>query len=206
MFTIRSLCSLCICFGLSPAQPQASTQNSEALQQLLSMPAPPPRTSKTDDEAGRQRPPLFFEKNRIPLDDAPIRDLVDYWVRWAGISDRDAQSPSSMVRLRLLDACEADPEILQQLLPLLPQTNESAERVKKLYDAAQSHNELGSGWKDAVHKWLLYHSSLFLSELVTLANKVKDKDGYVYNEEALDALAKVDWPSAETLLNGLSSS
>ena len=203
-----TLCSLlCICFGLSPAYPQTSKpQNSEALQQLLSMPALPPRTSGKDDEAGRQRPQQFFDKNRKPPDHAPIGDLVDYWGRWAGASDRDAPTPSATVKARLLDACEADPEILQRLLPVLPQTNESAERVKKLYDAAQNHDELDSGWRDAVHKWLLYHSNLFLSDLVSLANKVKDKDGYVSNEEALDALAKVDWQSAEMLLNGSSSS
>ncbi|HLL14473.1 MAG TPA: HEAT repeat domain-containing protein [Pyrinomonadaceae bacterium] len=109
-----------------------------------------------------------------------------------------------MVQGRLLAACEAEPEKLPGLLPLLADAPRVAERVKKLYDAAQGDERLDEGWRKSVREWLLFNSTYFQSELLSNAGKAKDKEGYVENEEALKALAKVDWSSAEPLLRSLS--
>jgi hypothetical protein len=196
----------CIDQPLSTTKAQtASSDSSEAFRQLLFMPPPTPRMTEADrtDEAQEQRPPGFYADNNTPPDNAPTKDLTDYWERRAQSSSRNSPKPSDEVRRRLLTACEAEPKLLPQLLPLLPETEEAVERVKKLYDGAQGNAHYDDGWHKKVREWLKFHSTYFLSELISATRKVKDKDGYVDNEEELKALAQVDWASAEPLLEGL---
>lgn len=178
----------------------------EVFRQLLYMPAPTPRAAQTEgaEPAEEARPANFYAQNQAPPDDAPTKDLVDYWERWAGSSGRERPKPSEAVRRRLLAACEAGPESLPRLIALLPDAPETAERVKKLYDAAQGDERFDEGWRKAVREWLQFNSAYFLSDLLSAARKAGDKAGYVDKEEALKALAKVDWGSAEPLLRSLS--
>jgi hypothetical protein len=179
-----------------------------ALTQLLSMPAPTPRTSATpeEDQKKEQRPEKFFEKDNAPPDDAPIEDILEYWNRWAGSSS--APVPSDTVRQRLLDACVEDPQTLPRLLSLLSSSEATAAKVKELYDKGQSDQQLDDNWREKVKKWLLFNSKYFATDLLALANKARDdeKGGYVDKEDALVALAKVDWLKAEPLVRSLATS
>jgi hypothetical protein len=75
---------------------------------------------------------------------------------------------------------------------LLPQDAATAERVKKLHDESLAANRFDEDWRKKVRDWLRFHTKYYLGELLSLARKAKDKDGYVDGEEALLALAKVD--------------
>ncbi|HEX5736124.1 MAG TPA: HEAT repeat domain-containing protein [Blastocatellia bacterium] len=177
----------------------------DALRKLLFLPAPAPGTAEAakDAEVENQRPAKFYARDNAPPDDATAEDLLDYWSRWAGT--QDSPKPSIAVSLRLLAACEAEPESLSRLLPLLPDNAAAAERVKKLYDEAQNANQFDDDWRKSVRKWLLFNSKYFVGELMSSASKAKDDDSHVDKQEFLESLAKVDWPGAEPLLQRLSS-
>jgi hypothetical protein len=193
---------------LATAQQQNSpTALRGELRRLLSMPAPTPRVA--DDAEKRNamppRPPDFFDSAKTPPDDAPIADLLDYWERpRLRRRDRHVLEPSDATRRRLLAACEGEPERLPLLLELLPQDAATAERVKKLHDESLASDRFDEDWRKKVRDWLRFNSKYFLGELLALARKAKDKDGYVDGEEALLALVKVDWSTAEPLLQSLS--
>jgi hypothetical protein len=188
----------------SDARDQAASD--EVFRQLLYLPAPTPRPQETgaEKEAQNKRPPGFYDADKAPPDDAPLEDLIDYWSMWTNTSGREGRKPSDAVRKRLLGGSESDPEILPRLLPLIPDTPEAAERVKKLYDASQGSATLDDDWRKSVRAWLKFNSKYFLDELLTLVGKVKDKDSSVENAEALRALAKVDPDTAEPVLQALS--
>jgi hypothetical protein len=123
-----------------------------AFRQLLYLPAPPPRTAQAQEEGGTQkkRASDFFDEGKAPPDDASAEDLVDYWERWANTSGNAGHKPSAAVRRRLLAACESQPEKLPRLLSLFHDDAETAERVKKLYDATQGSSALDEGWREGV--------------------------------------------------------
>jgi len=189
---------------LAAAQQQNSpTTLRGELRKLILRPAPTPRGP---DEAEKRnakplRPPDFYDSAKTPPDDAPVADLLDYWEHYA--TSREPK-PSEATRQRLLSTCEGEPEGLPRLLNLLPQDSAAAERVKKLYDKALATDRFDETGLKSVRDWLRFHSKYFLDELLALARKAKDKDGYVDKEEALQALAKVEWPMAEPLLQSLS--
>jgi hypothetical protein len=178
----------------------------EVFRQLLYLPAPTPHTQESGAEevAQNKRPPGFYAEDKAPPDDAPLEDLLDYWERWANASGRDKRKPSDAVRERLLAACENEPERLPILLPVLPETADAADRVKKLYDAAQGYARFDEEWRKIVKEWLQFNSKYFIGDLLGMVRKAKDKNGYVDKEEALKALAKVDWESAAPLLQSMS--
>ncbi len=202
--TIYALCGCCLIATAAVAQ-TARNESSNTLQQLLALPAPTPRTVKAEkaEEAESERPPEFYADDKMPADTAPLDDLLAYWGRRAALSRPNGPKPSLAVRQRLLAVFEAEPEEMGHLLAFMPETEAVAARVKKLYDEAQNGVQFDESWRESVRKWLKFNSKYFLNELLALVRKVKDKEGYVDNEEALNALAKVDWSSAEPLLQTL---
>jgi hypothetical protein len=175
------------------------------MKQLLSMPAPTPRgvETPTETEPKKQRSSKFFDKDKAPPDGAPIKDLLEYWDRWADTSGRP--NPSEAVKQRLLDACADDLERLPRFLPVISSSEATAAKINELFDKAQSDPQFDGNWRDRVKMWLVFNSKYFLSDLLALANKVKDdeKGGYVDKKEALIALARVQWSAAEPILNSL---
>src|SRR5262245_5776764 len=190
---------------LAAAQQQNSpTTLRGELRKMLSLPAPTPRVADEAEKRGEKppRPTEFYDKAKTPSDDAPVADLLDYWERHASFND---PKPSEATRQRLLAACKGEPERVSRLLNLLPQDSAAVERVKKLYDEALAMDRFDEDWRKSVRDWLRFNSKYFIGELLALARKAKDKEGYVDNEKALLALAKVDWHTAEPLLQNLSS-
>jgi hypothetical protein len=208
LFQIIALAFLILCrLSVAPAQ-DPRPESSDVLKQLLSQPAPTPREVEEVAAANkepRQRSAHFFDEDAMPPDGAPAEDLVDYWLRWA--SNYRRPQPSATVQRRLLDECSADPELLPRLLPAIPATEANAARVKELYDRAQSEQQLNQSALEAVKKWLVFNSKYFLNELLTMANKTRDNEKYgsVDKEEALVALAQIDWPSAAPLVQSLAN-
>jgi hypothetical protein len=192
------------CLLATAQQQTARTAMRGELRKLLSMPAQPwfvaDKSEKPEEKP--PRPPDFYDSRKTPPDDAPVVDLLDYWVIQARSSN---PQPSEATRQRLLAACEGEPERLPSLLKLLPQDAAAAERVKKLYDEAAPSDRFDEDWRKSVRNWLRFNSKYFFDELLAMARKAKDQNQYgsVANEEALKALAKVDWRTAEPLLQSL---
>lgn len=205
--------ALFFCCGGAPAAAQSPAvggrraDSASVFRQLLDSPAPPPREPGAQDAAAKkERPENFYDDAKPPPDDAPDEDLFDYWQRSIYSSPGGSgPKPSDAVRRRLLASCEAEPKLLAGLLPVLPDDEAGAERVKKLYDAAQGSESFDDGWRMPVREWLRFNSTYFLDDLVALARKAKDKEGYVDNEEALRAYAKVAREGAQVLLQTLAS-
>jgi hypothetical protein len=205
---VIALCTVCAPAALRAQGARAEW--SEVFRQLLRNPAPPPNSTVRQDEEKlvterKARTPDFFDAAHQPPDDAPDDDLFDYWWRYAASHGSGGPRPTDAVRQRLLAACEAEPERLQAFLSLMPDDEQSAERVKKLYDAAQDPERFDEYWRKNVRDWLKFNSKYFLDELNALARKARDKDGYVENEDALKALAKVDAEGAHVFLLNLAS-
>ena len=200
LLPILALALLLVCWDGASAQ--APKESSEVIKQLLSAPAPPPRSAETQTEPKKPRPANFLDKANVPPDDAPIEDLVDYWLRW---SYKDAKhAPSETVRKRLLDGSLDDLMQLVELLELFTVDEDEINKIKEVFDKTKDKSELGYQ-RDEIRKWLLLNSKHFIGELFSLANKVKDKDefAFVENGEALEALAKLDWTRAKPLLETL---
>jgi PBS lyase HEAT-like repeat len=201
----RLLCALCLL--AIPAIAPAQDSSLEPIKQLLSMPAPTPRTVEEPAEEKPQveRPPEFFDARNPPADTAPIEDLLSYWSRWAQQNGRHA--PTDAVRERLLEKALTDPELLETFRPLLPQTSAAARQVKEVFDKAVNDAELGENWREKMREWLVFNSKYFFDELLAQAQKVRDNEKYssVDKDEALEALARVDWSAAEPLLQSLAN-
>jgi hypothetical protein len=201
--TIFAICLYCCCAHAAAQHQRADS--AAVFRQLLDSPAPPPREEDAQSDATKkERPEGFYDDNKPPPDDAPDEDLLDYWQRSITSSaGGNGPKPSDVVRRRLLAACEADPKLLTGLLPVLPDDEAGAERVKKLFDAAQGSDSFDDEWRGQVREWLQFSSTYYLDELTALARKAKDKDGYVDNETALKSYAKVDREGAQGLLRTL---
>lgn len=196
---ISSLTILLAC--CSTAWPQNRADSSEVLKKLLAVPAPPPRTAQIDKPL-KLGPEKFFDKDNVPPDDAPIDELVAYWLNSATLKYRI--EPSNTVRRRLLDASTDDEEQLTAFLPFFPALDEFADKIKHSFDRLGDNPEV-KDQRDEIKKWLVFNSKYFLVELTSLASKAKDNENadYVDNQRALEALAKLDWSRAEPLLQNL---
>lgn len=176
------------------------------MRQLLSFPAPVPRAAEQtadNTEPKKDRSSKFFAPDNPPPDDAPLEDLVDYWTRWGGPNAKPFASDT--VKKRLLEACTTDVKHLPNLIALFSNDEATAKTIKDLFDRGSNDESFDEYSREKVKKWLLFNSKFFLSELHALASKTTDNEtgGNVRNEEALVALARVDWQTAESLVVGL---
>ena len=197
LLSIVTFAILFTCYSVASAQ-----QRSDVMKELLSAPAPTPRTAGVATETATEPAPKVFDK--APPDDAPIEDLFQYWTPRR--NDSGKNGPSDIVRQRLLDATLDNLEGLSTLLPLFRSSESYAEKIKQALDNSSDKPELEHSRKE-IRKWLVFNSKYFLGELLSLANKVKDRTDYgsVENAEVLTALAKLDWSRAEPLLQTLSN-
>jgi len=196
-----TLCILLLLIGLFLFMPSTEAENN-VLPGLLNLPAPPPpnpfyRPSQTE------RDEKFYDKKNPPSDDAPIEDLLDYW-KYQNQFDAKyayAVTPSNKTLDRLMAEAEKKPELLPEILNTFPESQETADFVKRLYDNEVSRRDLESSWRAQVKRWLTYHSSYFSNELLQTASQVSDTKEYITNQEDVLALARVDWEKAKPLLD-----
>jgi hypothetical protein len=176
------------------------------MRQLLALPAPTPRQAQTLSETNpKERPRKFFSRDKPPSDDASLEDVLDFWSTWA--TNSGGPPPTEVTKQRLLQACADDIAVLPGLVSLFSPDESTAKRIKELYDRASSDRNLDDDSLGKVKRWLVFNSKYFLGDLLALASKVKDveKDGNISNEEALVALARVDWETAEPLVKAFAT-
>ena len=177
----------------------------EVLKQLLALPAATPRTaSPQTPEQTDVRPMTFYDAQNIPPDDAPLEDVLAYWMRWSN----SGREPPAAHKQKLLEICISEPELLTVFIGLLPDADSTVTRIKDIYDRSQSNKKLDPAWHEKVRKWLLFNSTYFLDELIAMAHKAKEnpRDGDVDKEGALASLARLSWTNAEPILRGLMTS
>jgi len=130
-----------------------------------------------------------------------IVDQYDYWKTKVRETDKDTPKPSLATRRRLLEACQADPSNLTELLSYFEDSDDAKLSVKQMFDAERANPAQGGDWQKQVYGWLKEHTRFYISELALSVNKAKDKSGLsVTHEEDIGILAKVDWPTAGPLL------
>src|SRR5258706_7465409 len=102
---------------------------------LLNYPAPPPPNPLLTG-LGRIRDPKFYNKNNPPTDDAPIHELLEYWIGMNNITREVVynQRPAEKSAERISAEVEKNPKLLPQVLGVLPDGKRSADLAKESYD------------------------------------------------------------------------
>ncbi len=182
----------------------SSNAEQDLIGQMLELPAPPP-PNPFYKPVRRYRDPDFYSSAKVPDDEAPIEDLMDYWARQNQI-DRGrgyAQKVSDKSLERIMKEIEEDPERLLQYVNLFAGNKDAIEFAKNIYDAELIARKYTKDWRESLKTWLTFNSPYFSNELVDVARTVRDEAEYVTNQDELLALAKVDWDKAEPILNRL---
>jgi hypothetical protein len=179
------------------ASTSTQTVKSDLIRDLLALPAPSSAAGTPAHPA-----PQFDESSDTtsddePPEDAPLEVLSRYW---AEESVTDGTKLSENLRQRLLAACEAQPELLGSLIRILPDTPDSYDRIKAIYD--RNADKFNDSWRENVVKHLKTHSKYFRDQLVAEARAAKDADegGYVNHSDELETLTRIDWIRAEPVL------
>jgi hypothetical protein len=165
-----------------------------AIYELLSLyPIAPQSPDENDSENANAQ---SKEEQKPPDDDAPIKELIDYWSK---NRDASASKPSDKVRQRLLEACEDDPERIPALVDLLPETTDTHDRLYRLLQEEQDD----ISWKRSLRQWLRFNSRYFRDELIAEA-RVEDVLGSLPGNK-LKLLARIDWESARPIVEAFAS-
>jgi HEAT repeat protein len=170
-------------------RPQRADALSAAINELLKL---DPILRESPDS---NSPDTSERNEKPPGDDAPIRELIQYWLenRYAAISG--AQKPSDRVRQRLLETVEDRPWLAHSLLELLPETPDTSDRLYRLINQEPDDED---GWKLKIHDWLSHNSGYFRDDLIA---EVRSTDlGETQNAAALTSLSRLDWEAARPFI------
>ena len=195
---------LCLIFFFLTFTLQAQTVKRTVLQDLLDLPAPP--ISFAEKEV-KEYPPAFYDKKTPPPDDAPIEDLLAYWAAQNSLNTNLSYNikPTETVARRILEACEADPEIINGYLKILPADEHLINLVKRIYEDESLAKVSEVYWRNQLKEWLKFNSNMYSSALLKKAQQVKDEREYVTNQDELLALGKVDWEAAKPIVERLNN-
>ena len=93
--------------------------------------------------------------------------MLAYWVKKNEDFSRTDYSvkPSDRTVERLLEACEDNPELLNQYISILPTDPQIAESVKRIYDRLKK-DPLAIYQVRRVREWLKYNSKYYVDELI----------------------------------------
>ena len=177
---------------LRPARAQASlnAELATAINELLKEEPLAPESSAATEKAN---PVEESAPAKPPADDAPLAELLAYWQQHDYAPD--ASRMTANVAQRLLEAIEARPWLMNQLLEKLPTSAETTERLYRLYQQTPDEEDR---WKSGLEQWLRYNSRYFVDDLLKSVTGEGTEPGA--DTFALDALARLDWEKAKPLL------
>lgn len=181
----------------------ASNAKEDVVSQLLKVPAPPPPNPLVPPRQIRSE--SFFSKRRVPPDDAPIRELMDYW-RYQSAQHSDLRytpTPTPRVMDRLRAEIAKDPTSVTSFLNIFRDSADGAEFVRNLYENWPPDEKDEEREKETVEAWLSTQSPQFVSKLEKAASRAGDRGEYVANHEQLLTLAKHDWDAARPTVDRL---
>ncbi|HET6250389.1 MAG TPA: hypothetical protein VFE47_22065 [Tepidisphaeraceae bacterium] len=197
LFFLHFLCGPLLLIAVTPLA-RAEAPPTDVVDQLLHLNAPAPTGSP------QTRP-------SIPDQNASADALVDYWIDGpfdGFLSPNQHNHPSDAIRKKLLIGGLKDPVFLPALLRYIPTSPAAADAVKQLYDKRSALPQTTEDWKTDVRQWLTFNTRYFRDDLLAAAGHVKLDaiSGSQDNVDALRALAKLDWPTAYSLLIGYEKS
>ena len=205
----RFLLSLTFCTFLLAAGAfvfsTASSAKEDLVSALLRVPAPPPPNPLVPQRTAR--PDFFFSKRKVPADDAPIRELTDYW-RYQSNQHQNLRympKPSPRVMDRIRAEIAKKPESVADFLNIFNDSREGADFVKNIYDNWPDIDDDETGGKQKVNTWLAWNSPHHVRQLEKAAQKAGERGEYVTNFDQLVTLAKYDWESARPTVDRLYS-
>ena len=137
------------------------------------------------------------EETKPPADDAPTKELIDYWSQNHGAN---APKPSDKARQRLLEACEDRPELTHDLIDSLPETPDAHDRLYKLLEEDVEDNV---SLQNFLRRWLQHNSRYFRDDLIAEARG--ELSDATLPEESLRSLARLDWEAARPIVEALAS-
>lgn len=197
--------------GLAPAAGADADANAkktkDLVHKLLGMEAPTPDWREAVE---------VLPRGQVPPDDAPIEVLLAFWSYEAQgpWSTTRPPGPTAKVQSRLLAAVIRKPRRFPSYEWLLPESPEAVAKIKAVYDklggtknpATSPAPESSPAPVDPVqelrrqiHDWLLTRSLYFRDELIRNATNARF-DEYVIGQDAMAALARLDWQAAEPIL------
>ena len=161
-----------------------------------------PEEPESDEAVAPTENAADDEDEKPPADDAPIRMLIDFWLRHAEPDSPAAPKPSDSVRQRLLEAGENRPWLLPGLLNLLPDTPDTHDRLYRLLTENSDEEE----WRQPVKEWLQLRSEYFRAELLASVRSADDDVMALVQGQKLAALARLDWDAARPLIERYAAS
>lgn len=180
-----------------------SAAKEDMVAKLLLLPAPPPPNPLV--KSVRDRGADFYSKSKIPADNAPTEDLLEYWKLQSETYQRLRYMPEPSVAslARIKKEIDRDPKKLLEHLNLFIKDKDGPEYVKDIYDSQGTTGVFDKDQRATIKNWLTYNSPYFSSDLLRGAQEANDADNYVTNQEELLALAKFDFDKAKPLIDRL---
>jgi len=180
-----------------------SAAKEDVVAKLLQLPAPPPPNPLV--KPAGERGTNFYNKSKVPADNASTEDLLDYWKNMSESYQRlrYTPEPSAPSLARIKKEIDRDPKKLLEYINLFNNDKDGPEYVKGLYDSQGTTGAFDKDQRATIKAWLTYNSPYFSSDLLRGAQEVADANDYVTNQEELLALAKVDFDKAKPLIDRL---
>lgn len=209
IITTLILTASLIIFGFFVFTETSEAQKKEiVLPLLIDIPAPPPVNPYFQVSSDIRRPDAFFSLDNPPPDEAPIRDLLDYWGHHNNRNPvyNYTLAPSDTVARRILAEIDQNPKLLPNYLNALADKPGFTDEVRRIYERELKLENIYNYRKDQIKNWLEYNSTYAVENLERAASQVRDTREYVTNQNEILSLAKVDFERAKPILERLINS
>jgi hypothetical protein len=211
----RTLRAATLCTGLlvagyfflfySSAGSSSTAAKDDPVELLLRLPAPAPPNPLVPQTSLYNREEKFYSKSTPPKDNAPIDELLDYWLRQNNSFQELRYMPemSDGTRSRIMKEISKKPALLTSYLNVLKGDAKAADFVKEIYDREGSGGAINKEERRMVKEWLMYNSPYFSTDLARKASSVNDSGEYVTGQTELLSLARVDFDRAKPIIERL---
>ncbi len=211
----RTLRAASLCTGLlvagyfflfySSAGSGSTAAKDDPIELLLRLPAPAPPNPLVPQTSLYNREEKFYSKSNVPKDNAPIDELLDYWLRQNNSAQDLRYMPeiSDQARSRIMKEISKKPALLTSYLNVLKGDAKAADFVKEIYDREGSGGAINKEERRMVKDWLMYNSPYFSTDLARKASSVNDSGEYVTGQTELLSLARVDFDRAKPIIERL---
>ncbi|MDF7798220.1 hypothetical protein P4C99_02000 [Pontiellaceae bacterium B1224] len=186
---------------LTRAEPQIDTDLHQAQTNLfvalLNEPAPAPYW----EDLPRER--LFPVPN--PEEDSTPLGLLKKWrnesrIRIHQYEDKDTSKPSIEEQHEILAACEIYPGALTSILEFLDDTPDIQDAVYELYQKGMDAEFYDTDDREEIAQWLMQRGQYLRPQLIQQAKAFHFNGEYLTDDDPLEWLAELDWPTAKTIL------
>lgn len=188
----------CICFPCSsPSQIVLKKEGRDIASELLKM----PYRGENENHDYWDNIYLYvhpeFQPQRPPKENTSLYSLANYWKYQ---TYQNPEKLSQVLRIRLLEACEAFPEDAADLAHLTPRTQKAYQRLRVLMDRVTDKGDEYSSSRRRIQRYLSQNTDWFRDVLIAHAKAAYEGKGFIENEQDIRALARLDWEQAAPIL------